>query len=79
MFRRTLKLHMAKMHEGVRPYICHHCGAAHHDASGLRKHLLTHEGPTNYQCQLCGYGSAVKVHFNGQSYSGRYLLYYFYV
>lgn len=50
--KRSLDLHVAKLHTGVR-YPCAHCGKLFRSASSLTRHHLTHTEERPYSCSEC--------------------------
>ncbi|XP_071403624.1 zinc finger protein 585A-like [Centroberyx affinis] len=63
--KRSLDLHVAKLHTGVR-YPCSHCGKLFRSASSLTRHDLTHTQERPYSCSECGNrfrsASELKIH-----------------
>lgn len=63
--KRSLDLHVAKLHTGVR-YPCSHCGKLFRSASSLTRHDLTHTEERPYLCNDCGKSfrsaSELKIH-----------------
>ncbi|TKS90225.1 Zinc finger protein 658B [Collichthys lucidus] len=63
--KRSLDLHVAKLHTGVR-YPCSHCGKLFRSASSLTRHDLTHTEERPYSCNQCSKSfrsaSELKVH-----------------
>ncbi|XP_073346314.1 uncharacterized protein [Pagrus major] len=63
--KRSLDLHVAKLHTGVR-YPCTHCGKLFRSASSLTRHDLTHTEERPYSCNECGKSfrssSELKIH-----------------
>ncbi|XP_051272735.1 zinc finger protein 91-like [Dicentrarchus labrax] len=63
--KRSLDLHVAKLHTGVR-YPCSHCGKLFRSASSLTRHDLTHTEERPYSCSECGKSfrsaSELKIH-----------------
>ncbi|XP_044035037.1 zinc finger protein 93-like isoform X2 [Siniperca chuatsi] len=63
--KRSLDLHVAKIHTGVR-YPCSHCGKLFRSASSLTRHDLTHTEERPYSCNECGKSfrsaSELKIH-----------------
>ncbi|XP_042364238.1 zinc finger protein 184-like [Plectropomus leopardus] len=63
--KRSLDLHVAKLHTGVR-YPCSHCGKLFRSASSLTRHDLTHTEERPYSCIECGNSfrssSELKIH-----------------
>ncbi|KAG8008915.1 hypothetical protein GBF38_011465 [Nibea albiflora] len=63
--KRSLDLHVAKLHTGVR-YPCSHCGKLFRSASSLTRHDLTHTEERPYSCNECSKrfrsASELKVH-----------------
>ncbi|XP_070782662.1 zinc finger protein 184-like [Enoplosus armatus] len=63
--KRSLDLHVAKLHTGVR-YPCAHCGKLFRSASSLTRHDLTHTEERPYSCGECGKSfrsaSELKIH-----------------
>ncbi|XP_029934039.1 zinc finger protein 91-like isoform X2 [Myripristis murdjan] len=63
--KRSLDLHVAKLHNGVR-YPCSHCGKLFRSASSLTRHDLTHTEERPYSCNECGKSfrsaSELKIH-----------------
>ncbi|KAG7271208.1 hypothetical protein CRUP_003385, partial [Coryphaenoides rupestris] len=50
--KRSLDLHVAKLHAGVR-YPCAHCGKLFRSASSLTRHDLTHTQERPFMCKEC--------------------------
>ncbi|XP_034414008.1 zinc finger protein 665-like [Cyclopterus lumpus] len=63
--KRSLDLHVAKLHAGVR-YPCSRCGKLFRSASSLTRHDLTHTAERPYSCAQCGKSfrsaSELKIH-----------------
>uniref|UniRef100_A0A8D2ZJ59 C2H2-type domain-containing protein n=1 Tax=Scophthalmus maximus TaxID=52904 RepID=A0A8D2ZJ59_SCOMX len=63
--KRSLDLHVAKLHTGVR-YPCSHCGNLFRSANSLTRHYLTHTEERPYSCSECDKGfrsaSELKIH-----------------
>ncbi len=63
--KRSLDLHVAKLHTGVR-YPCSHCGKLFRSASSLTRHDLTHTEERPYSCSECSKSfrstSELKIH-----------------
>ncbi|XP_045924918.1 zinc finger protein 420-like isoform X3 [Micropterus dolomieu] len=63
--KRSLDLHVAKLHNGVR-YPCSRCGKLFRSASSLTRHDLTHTEERPYSCSECGKSfrsaSELKIH-----------------
>ncbi|AWP17219.1 putative zinc finger protein 664-like [Scophthalmus maximus] len=63
--KRSLDLHVAKLHTGVR-YPCSHCGNLFRSANSLTRHYLTHTEERPYSCSKCDKGfrsaSELKIH-----------------
>ncbi|XP_039990810.1 zinc finger protein 624-like isoform X1 [Xiphias gladius] len=63
--KRSLDLHVAKLHTGVR-YPCSHCGNLFRSASSLKRHDLTHTEERPYSCNECSKSfrsaSELKIH-----------------
>ncbi|XP_070846939.1 zinc finger protein 665-like [Chaetodon trifascialis] len=63
--KRSLDLHVAKLHTGVR-YPCSHCGKLFRSASSLTRHDLTHTEERPYSCNECDKSfrsaSELKIH-----------------
>ncbi|XP_068439603.1 zinc finger protein 135-like [Clinocottus analis] len=63
--KRSLDLHVAKLHAGVR-YPCSRCGKLFRSASSLTRHDLTHTAERPYSCAECGKSfrsaSELKIH-----------------
>ncbi|XP_054454682.1 zinc finger protein 569-like [Anoplopoma fimbria] len=65
VLKRSLDLHVAKVHAGVR-YPCSRCGKLFRSASSLTRHDLTHTEERPYSCVECGKSfrsaSELKIH-----------------
>ncbi|XP_075949212.1 uncharacterized protein LOC142951513 isoform X1 [Anarhichas minor] len=65
VLKRSLDLHVAKLHTGVR-YPCSRCGKLFRSASSLTRHDLTHTEERPYSCVECGKSfrsvSELKIH-----------------
>ena len=55
-----LHKHMAKIHLGIRPFICDKCGASYSDEPELRLHIARHAESKPYSCNLCSYSTFQK-------------------
>ena len=61
-----MKVHIASVHEGNKPFQCNICDASFVEKRGLNRHVASvHEKKKPFQCSICNYGSAEKSKLKG--------------
>ena len=63
----SLKIHIASIHEGKKPFKCNICDYSCNQKSDLTKHVLSvHEGKKSFKCNICDAGFTHKANLNKQ-------------
>ena len=62
-----MKIHIASVHEGKKPFNCELCNYSCSENSRMKKHIASaHEGKKPFKCDFCNYNcsqnSNLKVH-----------------